>query len=73
MSKTGGTTQVTVKPSETPPRGDTDWARVKAMTDDEILAAALTDPDAQPLSPEELKSMRRVSPVEVLRQRLGGT
>ena len=72
MSKTG-TTQVPVKPGETPPRGDTNWARVKAMTDDEILAAAFSDPDAQPLSPEELKKMRRVSPVKVLRQRLGMT
>lgn len=72
MSKTG-TTQVTVKPGETPPHGDTDWARVKAMTDDEVLAAALSDPDAQPLSPEELKRMRRVSPVKILRQRLGMT
>jgi putative transcriptional regulator len=72
MSKTG-ITRVTVKPGEKPPRGETDWARVKAMTDDEVLAAALSDPDAQPLSPEELKKMRRVSPVKVLRQRLGMT
>ena len=26
----------------------TDWARVAAMTDEEVLAAALADPDAQP-------------------------
>ena len=64
---------MTVKPGETPPRGDTDWARVKAMTDEEVLAAALLDPDAQPLSPEELAKMRRVSRVKVLRQRLGMT
>ncbi|NJL27587.1 MAG: XRE family transcriptional regulator [Thermoanaerobaculia bacterium] len=43
------------------------------MTDEEALAAALADPDAQPLSPEELAKMRRVSPVKVLRQRLGMT
>ena len=67
------TTKMTVKPGDTPPRGDTDWARVEAMTEDEVLAAALSDPDAQPLSPEELAKMRRVSPVKALRQRLGMT
>ena len=35
MSKTG-TTRVTVKPGEAPPRGKTDWARVNAMTDEEV-------------------------------------
>ncbi len=67
------TTRVTVKPGEAPPRGDTDWARVKAMTDEDVQAAALSDPDAQPLGEEELKRMRRVSPVKALRQRLGMT
>lgn len=65
--------RVTVKPGEEPPRGETDWARVRAMTDEEVMAAALSDPDAQPLTPEELAKMRRVSPVKVLRQRLGMT
>src|SRR5438309_2361409 len=72
MSKTG-TTRVTVKPGDTPPRGNTDWARLKAMSDDEILAAAHSDADAAPLTPEELSKMRRVSRVKVLRQRLGMT
>jgi putative transcriptional regulator len=67
------TTRRTVKPGDTPPRGDTDWARVDAMTEDEVLAAALADPDAQPLGPEELAKMRRVSPVKALRERLGMT
>ena len=72
MSKTG-TTQVTIKPGEALPRGETDWARVNAMTDEEVLTAALSDPDAQPLGPEELAKMRRISPVKALRQRLGMT
>ena len=72
MSKTG-TTRVTVKPGETVPQGDTDWARLDAMTDEEVMAAALSDPDAQPLTPEQLARMRRVSRVKVLRQRLGMT
>ena len=43
------------------------------MTEDEVLAAALADPDAQPMRPEELAKMRRISPVKALRQRLGMT
>ena len=72
MSKTD-TTRVTVKPSDTLPLGKTDWAQLKAMTDGEVLAAARSDPDAQPLTPEQLAKMRRVSRVKVLRQRLGMT
>jgi putative transcriptional regulator len=41
------------------------------MTDEEVTAAALADPDAQPSTPEKLANMRRVSRVKVLRQRLG--
>src|SRR5712672_2941726 len=69
MSKIG-TTRVTVKPGDALPRGDTDWARLDAMTDEEVVASALSDPDAQPLSPEQLARMRRVSRGTVLRQRL---
>jgi putative transcriptional regulator len=71
MSKTG-TTRVNPKP-DTLPRGSTDWARLNAMTDEEVVAAALSDPDAQPLSSEQLAKMSRVSRVKVLRQRLGMT
>jgi putative transcriptional regulator len=55
------------------PRGNTDWARLSGMSDKETVAAALSDPDAQPLTPEQLANMRRVSRVKVLRQRLGMT
>jgi putative transcriptional regulator len=72
MSKTG-TTRVNVKPGDILPRGDSDWARFDAMTDEEVLAAALSDPDAQPLAPEQFSKMRRVSRVKVLRQRLDMT
>ena len=66
-------TQVTVRPGQPLPRGDTDWARLDTMTDEEIHAAALADPDAQPLTDEQLARMRRVSRVKVLRQRLDMT
>jgi hypothetical protein len=35
-----------------------------AMTDEEITAAALADPDARPLTPEQLARMKRTSPVK---------
>jgi putative transcriptional regulator len=72
MSKTN-ITRVVVKLGDPLPQGDTDWARVNAMTDEEVMAAALSDPDAQPLTPEQLAKMRRVSRVKVLRQRLDMT
>jgi putative transcriptional regulator len=64
---------VTVTPGEPLPRGTTDWDRLDALTEEEVLAAARTDPEAQPPSAAELASMRRVSRVKVLRQRLGMT
>jgi putative transcriptional regulator len=61
---------VTVKRGEALPKGDTDWSRLDAMTDEEVAAAALSDPDAQPLAAKQLAGMRRVSRVKALRQRL---
>ncbi len=72
MSKTG-ITRVTVKSGETRPRGKTDWKRLDAMSDEEVTAAARSDPNAQPLTPEKLEKMRHVSRVKVLRERLGMT
>jgi putative transcriptional regulator len=48
-------------------------AKMKAISDSEVMSAALSDPDAQPLTPEELATMRRVARVKVLRERLGMT
>jgi putative transcriptional regulator len=66
MSKTG-ITRVTLKLGEEPPVGKTDWARLDAMTDEEVMAAALSDPDAQPLSLEQLAKMKRVSRTKLKR------
>jgi putative transcriptional regulator len=51
----------------------TDWARVDAMTDEEVEAAAAADPDARPTTPEETATMRRVPRVKTLRRSLGLT
>lgn len=40
------------------------------MTDAEIEAAAAADPDARPMTPEELRSARRVPRVKTLRRAL---
>ncbi len=43
------------------------------MTDAEIHAAALADPDAQPLTPEQMATMKRTPRVRVIRRALGLT
>jgi putative transcriptional regulator len=48
-----------------------DWSRADAMTDAEIHAAAFADPDAQPLTPQRLATMRRSPQVRVIRRALG--
>lgn len=66
--------EVSLGPDDPIPVGDTDWAMVDAMTDDEVMARALADPDAQPLTAEELTRMRRAVPdVAAIRERLGLT
>ncbi len=47
-----------------------DWTRADAMTDEEIHAAALADPDAQPLTDERLARMKRTPRVKVIRRAL---
>ena len=61
---------------ETLPPDATDWHRVRAMTDEEVREAALSDPDGSPLEEDRLARMRRVLPrvdVRALRARLGMT
>jgi putative transcriptional regulator len=43
---------------------------MRPMTDDEIHAAALADPDAQPITPENEVHMRRTPQVRVIRRAL---
>ena len=48
----------------------TDWARVDALTDEEIAAAVARDPDAAPIDRQRSKSARRVGLHGVVRFRL---
>jgi putative transcriptional regulator len=65
-------------PGDPPIETDTDWDAVNALTNDEIHAAALADPDAQPIplgTDEELAKigLHRQVNVKKLRERLGLT
>jgi putative transcriptional regulator len=50
-----------------------DWSRAQAMTEAEIHAAALADPDAQPLTPERMAGMKQTPRVKIIRRALGLT
>ena len=62
-------TQIEDKAAET----DTDWAAVESLTDEEIEAAALSDPDAAPVPVHETPGLVHVVNVKRLRERLGLT
>ncbi len=47
-----------------------DWGELEAMTEEEGLAAALSDPDAKPIVEGKIGNVRRGPPVGVVRLRL---
>ena len=67
------TRTVTWHAGDPPPRGHTDWDAIDALSDEEAEARARADPDAQPLTDDQLARLRRVPPVRLLRRRLGMT
>ena len=54
-------------------QGKMDWGRLRAKTDEEVTAAALSDPDAQPMTPVQLRAARRVPRTKTLRRALALT
>lgn len=58
----------TMKP--TPKKPKHDWSHLDAMPEDARRAAALADPDAQPLTPDDFKRMKRTPQVRVIRRAL---
>ena len=65
-------------PGDPPIKTNTDWAKVAALTDEQIHAAALSDLDAQPLpmgTEEDLAKLGliRIPNVKRLRESLGMT
>jgi putative transcriptional regulator len=49
------------------------WSRFDPMTPKERRIAALSDPDAQPLTPDDFKRMKRTPRVKIIRRALGLT
>jgi putative transcriptional regulator len=56
---------------KTPSRPIQDWSRFDAMSEAERNAAALADPDAQPLTQQRLAHMKWTPQVKVIRRALG--
>ena len=65
--KKDGITRFKLDPNN-PPKSD--WRALDAMSEEESHAAAVSDPDAQPLTEEQLKRMRRVPNVAQIRAKL---
>jgi putative transcriptional regulator len=64
--------RVAHEPGDPPLKTDTDWEKVGALTDEQIHAAALADPDAQPL-PRDGRGLTKLVNVKKLRLKLGMT
>lgn len=60
----------TIKPTGSPATTAEDWQRFLEMTDEEVTAAALSDPDGQPWTEEELARVRFVPRSRTLRRAL---
>ena len=56
-----------------PDKAKHDWSALDAMTAEEKHAAALSDPDAQPITEEQWARMKRVPRTKTLRRALGLT
>jgi putative transcriptional regulator len=69
----GTLVQVLPDGSTHPIEDKTDWARLRAMTDEEVTAAALRDPDARPMTPEQIRTARRVPRTKTMRRALAVT
>jgi putative transcriptional regulator len=61
------------KPSKRGESSKIDWSRFDAMTEEQRHQAALNDPDARPLTKENLARMSRTPQVKVIRRALGLT
>lgn len=52
-------------------KGETDWERLKSLSDSEIEVAALSDPDAQPLDERFWATARVVLPRRIAKRHQG--
>jgi putative transcriptional regulator len=66
----GNITKFELDPSRPPTLTPEEQARLYAMTEEEIHAAALSDPDNLPLTSEELQQFERVPNPKPIREKL---
>jgi putative transcriptional regulator len=66
--KNADTAKTTAKGAK---RSKTDWSRFDAMTEEQRHRAALNDPDARPLTADDLTRMKRTPQVKIIRRALG--
>jgi len=66
--KDADTTKTTRKPANS---SKADWTRLDAMTDAQRHRAAVSDPDAQPLTEEDFARMKRTPQAKIIRRALG--
>ncbi len=73
LTADGSVVQIMPDGSTQPIQDNTDWERLRNMTEEEIEANALSDPDNPPISDEELKRFRRVPNPQRIRTELNLT
>jgi putative transcriptional regulator len=66
--KDGNTMRITRKQAKSV---KTDWTRFDVMTEAEKHTAAMSDPDARPLTEEDMKRMKRTPRAKIIRRALG--
>jgi len=66
--KDAGIMKTTRKQAKSP---KIDWTRFDSMTEPQRHQAALNDPDARPLTEEDLSRMKRTPQVKIIRRALG--
>jgi putative transcriptional regulator len=66
--KDGNTTRITRRQAKSV---KTDWSRFDAMTDAQRHQAALSDPDARPLTEDDMRRMKRTPRAKIIRRALG--
>jgi putative transcriptional regulator len=59
--------------TKTAKAGKFEWSRADAMTDEEVHAAAMADPDARPMTDEEWNAAPKVPRAKTIRRALGLT
>jgi putative transcriptional regulator len=65
------TTPKRAKSAKAAKTSETDWSRFDAMTEAQRHHAALNDPDAQPLTEDDLSRMKRTPQARIIRRALG--